>query len=65
MYFGLISPVLVGNEILVDQDVMIAGPSSAKSPRIKQGIFENLRDSLKDEITSEIKHSSWNSRKKY
>ena len=52
---GLISPVLVGDEVQVDQDVMIAGPSSTKSPRIRNSIFENLRASLKDEITSEIK----------
>ena len=52
---GLISPVLVGQEIQVEQDVMVEGPSSAKSPRIESSILENLRASLKDEITSEIK----------
>ena len=33
---------------------MIAGPSSAKSPRIENSILESFRASLKDETTSEI-----------
>ena len=51
----MISPVLVGDDTQVDQDVMVAGPSSAKNPRIESNILENLRASLKDEITSEVK----------
>ena len=61
---GVISAVLVRDEIQVDQDVMVAGPSSAKSPRIENSIFENLRASLKDEITSEIKTLLVESQKK-
>ena len=52
---GLTSPVLVGDEVQGNQDVMVAGPSSAKSPRIENSIFENLRASFEDEITSENK----------
>ena len=51
---GLISPVLVGDETQVDQDVMVAGPSSAKTPRIENSILENQRASLRDEITSQV-----------
>ena len=38
------------------RDVSIAGPSTAKSPRVENNFLENLRDSLKEEITSEIKN---------
>ena len=43
------------NTDLNEQDILIAGPSSAKSPRIENSALEELRASLKDEITSEIK----------
>ena len=33
-----------------------AGPSRPKSPRIENSLLENLRASLKEEITSEIKN---------
>ena len=51
----LISPVAVGNSGLLDQDVLVAGPFSAKYPRIENSVLESLRASLKEEITSEIK----------
>ena len=50
-----VSPVLVQNVNLGDQDVMIAVASTAKSPRVENGDLEKLRASLKEEITSEIK----------
>ena len=49
------SPVLVENVDLCDQDFAIAGPSSAKSPRIENTVLEGLRSSSKEEITSEIR----------
>ena len=39
-----------------NQDVEVAGPSRPKSPRIENSLLENLRASLKEEITSEIKN---------
>ena len=52
----IISPVLVGNLDLSDQEVIAAGPSSAKSPRIEKSVLKRLlRASLKEEITSEIR----------
>ena len=42
---GLISPVLVGDKIQVDQDVSVPGPSIAKSPRIDNSNLENVRAS--------------------
>ena len=39
-----------------NQDVEAAGPSRPKSPRIENSLLENLRASLKEEITSEIKN---------
>ena len=53
---GLISPIVVGNPCSSDQDDEVAGPSKPKSPRIENSLLENLRASLKKEITSEIKN---------
>ena len=53
---GLISPIVVGNPCSLNQDDEIAGPSKPKSPRIENSLFESLRTSLKEEITSEIKN---------
>ena len=44
------------NSCPLDRDVSIAGPSKPKSPRIENSLLESLRASLKEEITSEIKH---------
>ena len=52
---GLVSPIILENVCHSDQDVNIAGPSSAKSPRSENSFLENLKASLKEEITSEIK----------
>ena len=49
------SPILVENVGSSDKDVQIAGPSSAKSPRIEKSVLEGLRASLNEVITSEIK----------
>ena len=51
----ILTSVLQENTSPSEQDVLIAGPSSAKSPRIEGSILEELRSSLKEEITSEIK----------
>ena len=40
---------------LNQQDILIAGTSSAKSPRIENSVLEELRASLKDKISSERK----------
>ena len=53
---GLISPIVVGNPCSLNQDDEVAGPSKPKSPRIENSLFESLRASLKEEITSEIKN---------
>ena len=52
---GVVSPIVVENPCFSDQDVSIAGPSKPKSPRIENSFSENLRDSLKEEKTSEIR----------
>ena len=52
---GFVSPIGVENPRSSIQDVEIAGPSRSKSPRIENSSLENLRASLKEEITSEIK----------
>ena len=52
---SLVSPIGVENSCLLDQDVSVAGPSRLKSPRVEYSLLENLRASLKEEITSEIK----------
>ena len=49
------SPVLVENVESICQDVLVAGPSSVKSPRLENSVLEGLRASLKEEITSEIR----------
>ena len=51
---GLVSPIVVENSCFLDQDVDVAGPSRPKSPRIENSLLENLRASLKEEMTSEI-----------
>ena len=53
---GLISPIVVGNPCNLNQDDEVAGPSNSKSPLIENSLFESLRASLKEEITSEIKN---------
>ena len=53
---GLVSPIILENVCHSDQDASIAVPSSEKSPRIENNFLENLRASLKEEITSEIKN---------
>ena len=53
---GFVSPIVMGNPCPSNQDVEVAGPSRPKSPRIENGLLENLRASLKEEITSEIKN---------
>ena len=52
---GFISPINMENSSPLNQNVEVAGPSRSKSPRVEGGFLENLRSSLKDEITSEIK----------
>ena len=52
---GFVSPVRLKNLCSSIQDVEVAGPSRSKSPRIENNYLENLRASLKEEITSEIK----------
>ena len=52
---GFVSPVLAENSCPLDQDVVVAGPSKPKSPRVENSVLESLRVSLKEEITSEIK----------
>ena len=52
---GFISPINMENSSPLGQYVEIAGPSRPKSPRVEGSFMENLRSSLKDEITSEIK----------
>ena len=44
------------NVCQIDRDESIAGPCNGKSPRIENGFLKNLRASLKEEITSEIKN---------
>ena len=53
---GLIAPYAIGNTGLLDQDVLAAEPSSAKSSRIENSVLESLSASLKEERTSEIKN---------
>ena len=51
---GFVSPIGVENPCSTIRDVEVAGPSRSKSPRIENSSLENLRASLKEEITSEI-----------
>ena len=53
---GFVSPIVMENPCSSNQDVEVTGPSRPKSPRIENGLLENLRVSLKEEITSEIKN---------
>ena len=52
----MVSPIVVGTEGPVDQGVSVSGVSQAKSPRVENSSLENLRASLKEEITSEIEN---------
>ena len=52
---GFVSPVMAENSCSLDQDVIVAGPSKPKSPRVENSALESLRVSLKEEIASEIK----------
>ena len=47
--------MLTGNVVLRGQDVLVAGPSRAKSPMVESNALESLRASLKEEVTSEIR----------
>ena len=51
---GFISPIDMENSSSSNLDIDVAGPSRPKSPRIENSSLESLRDSLKEEITSEI-----------
>ena len=53
---GFVSPIVMENPCSSNQDVEVTGPSRPKSPRIENSLLENLRASLKEEITSEIKN---------
>ena len=53
---GLVSPLLLENVCHLSQDGCIAGPSNTNFPRIENSFLENLRTSLKEELTSEIKN---------
>ena len=53
---GFVSPVVMENSCPPDQDVDLARPSRPKSPRIEGSLLENIRASLKEVITSEIKN---------
>ena len=61
---GVVSPIILENVCHSVQDAGIAGPSSAKSPRIENRLLESLRSSLKEEITSEFKNLLVESQKK-
>ena len=52
---SLVHPISVENVGLGDQNVILVEPSSAKSPRVERSELENLKASLKEERTSEIK----------
>ena len=51
---GLVSPISLENVQQLVQDACVAGPPSAKSPRVEDSLVECLRVSLKEVITSEI-----------
>ena len=53
---GFVSPIGVENPCSSNQDVEVAGPPRSKSPRIENSFLENLRASLKEEVSSEIKN---------
>ena len=52
---SMVTPIVVENESSADQDVLAAGPSRAKYPRVENSSLGSLRASLKEEITSEFK----------
>ena len=52
----LVSPIVLENVCHPNQHASIEGPSSAKSPKIENSFLKDLRASLKEEITSEIKN---------
>ena len=45
----IVSPISVESFCLDEQDVMVGGPSNAKSPRIEKSVLERMRASLKEE----------------
>ena len=45
----IVSPILVENFCLNEQDVMVGGPSNVKSPRIEKSVLERMRASLKEQ----------------
>ena len=49
----MVSPNVVENEGSIDQ---VASPSCAKFPKVENNTLESLRDSLREEIPSEIKN---------
>ena len=49
------SPVLEENADLGDQEVVVAGTSSAKFPKIENRVLKALRAPLKEKTTSEIR----------
>ena len=53
---GFVSPIVMEVPCSSNQDVEVKGPSKPKSPRIENSLLENLRASLKEEITSEIRN---------
>ena len=59
----LVSPIVTENNNSIDQDVGSPGPSREKSPRVESNVLENLRTSLKDEISSELKSLSADTQK--
>ena len=61
---GFISPINVDNSRSLNQETDVSGPSKPKSPRVENSLLENLRVSLKEKITSEIKNFFWNPRRK-
>ena len=52
----LASPIFQEESSPCGRDILLVGPSSAKSPRIEGSTLEELRSSLKEEITSEIRN---------
>ena len=61
---NLVSPVLVGGMDPSEPDVMVAGPSKAKSPSVENSILD-LRISFEEEFTSEIKRLLFESRENF
>ena len=51
---GLISTVLIENVDVGEQDVMMASPSRSKSPMVEKSKLDNVRMSLKEEITFDV-----------